>query len=113
VRFFFGLMWPPGHHRAGATADDPQQPSALIVVDLADAYSFCHPHSLMAAQAGNKTGFAHVRGQRSVKGCSAPTAPWCHSARRMQARGHRSRPCVASRSRIFRRPGVSLLSSMS
>jgi len=38
-------------------------------------------------------------------------APMCHSSRRMQARGHRSRPCAASRRRISRRPGVRLLSS--
>lgn len=108
------LSPPPGHHRAGATADDPQHPSALIVVDLADAYSFCHPHSLMAAQAGEET---RLRSRPETAFCSghvpALTTPWCHSARRMQARGHRSRQCAASRSRIFRRPGVSLLSSMS
>jgi hypothetical protein len=40
----------PGHHRPGAAADDPQQSSALVVIDLTDAYSFCHPHSVMAAR---------------------------------------------------------------
>ncbi|MEY9490902.1 hypothetical protein RKD26_006781 [Streptomyces calvus] len=33
---------PPGHHRPGATADDPQQPSALVIVDLAYTYSLGH-----------------------------------------------------------------------
>src|SRR6266487_6383260 len=37
---------PPGHHRPGAPADDPQQAPPLVVIDLADAYSFCHPDSL-------------------------------------------------------------------
>ncbi|WBO61704.1 hypothetical protein O1G22_01950 [Streptomyces camelliae] len=41
---YLGL--PPGHHPAGAPADDPQQAFALVVIDLADAYSFCHPDSL-------------------------------------------------------------------
>jgi hypothetical protein len=27
-------------------ADDPQQAPPLVVIDLADAYSFCHPDSL-------------------------------------------------------------------
>jgi hypothetical protein len=39
---------PPGHHRPGAPADDPQQPSALVVIDLTHVYSICHPHRLMA-----------------------------------------------------------------
>ncbi|EHK83635.1 hypothetical protein AK37_11391 [Rhodococcus pyridinivorans AK37] len=33
---------PPGHHRSGAAADDPYQPSAFVVIDLSHAYSFCH-----------------------------------------------------------------------
>jgi hypothetical protein len=37
---------PPGHHRPGAPADDPQQALSLVVIDLADAYSFCPPDSL-------------------------------------------------------------------
>lgn len=34
---------PPGLHRASAPADNPQQPSALVNVDLAYAYSSRHP----------------------------------------------------------------------
>lgn len=34
------------HHRPSTPADDPQQTPALVGPDLADAYSFCHPHSL-------------------------------------------------------------------
>jgi hypothetical protein len=40
------LRPPPGHHRPGASADDPQQAPPLVIIDIADAYSFCHPHSL-------------------------------------------------------------------
>lgn len=43
------LGTPPGHHRPGAPADDPKQPSALVIVDLAYTYtySFRHPDSVM------------------------------------------------------------------
>jgi hypothetical protein len=37
---------PPGHYRPRASTDDPQQALPLVVIDLADAYSFCHPDSL-------------------------------------------------------------------
>jgi len=33
---------PPGHHRPGAPADNPQQPPALVIVDLPDLHSFSH-----------------------------------------------------------------------
>nr|WP_308805608.1 hypothetical protein [Acrocarpospora corrugata] len=36
----------PGHHRAGASPDDPQQPVSFIVIDLAYANPFSHPKSL-------------------------------------------------------------------
>jgi hypothetical protein len=41
---------PPGHHRPGAPADDPQQPPTLVVIDLADTYSFGHQHSVPVAR---------------------------------------------------------------
>jgi hypothetical protein len=37
---------PPGHYRPAASPDDPQQALPLVVIDLSDAYSFCHPDSL-------------------------------------------------------------------
>ncbi|MFF2811343.1 hypothetical protein ACFVT2_30045 [Streptomyces sp. NPDC058000] len=40
------LRVPPCHHRAGALADDPQQPPALGIIDLTSPYSLCHAHSL-------------------------------------------------------------------
>jgi hypothetical protein len=33
---------PPGHHGTGTSADDPQQPSALVVIDLTDLHAFSH-----------------------------------------------------------------------
>ncbi|MFB6716823.1 MULTISPECIES: hypothetical protein [unclassified Streptomyces] len=36
----------PGHHRSGAPAEDPHQASTLVIIDLADAYPFCHLDSL-------------------------------------------------------------------
>jgi len=36
------LRTTPGHHRAAASADDPQQTPALVIIDLADSYPFCH-----------------------------------------------------------------------
>ena len=33
-----------------ASADDPQQPLALVVIDLAYAYSFCHPDRVTATR---------------------------------------------------------------
>jgi hypothetical protein len=27
-------------------ADDPQQAPPLVIIDIADAYSFCHPNNL-------------------------------------------------------------------
>lgn len=40
------LSPPPGHHRPLASADNPQQAPALIVINLPDLHTFGHPHSL-------------------------------------------------------------------
>jgi hypothetical protein len=32
---------------AGASADDPEQPPAFIVIALTNPYTFCHPDRLM------------------------------------------------------------------
>lgn len=33
---------PPGHHRPGSPADDPQQPPALVVINLPDPHALSH-----------------------------------------------------------------------
>jgi hypothetical protein len=75
--FATGMPWggqqhrlgpPPGHHRPGTPADNPQQPPALVVIDLADAYSFCHPDSLATPRHPDEhpNGASRQRGKRSL-----------------------------------------------
>jgi hypothetical protein len=40
-----------GDHRTSAFADDPRQPSALFITDLAYAYACCHRGSLTVTHA--------------------------------------------------------------
>jgi hypothetical protein len=40
----YHLRSPPGHHRPPAAAHDPQQPTALVIIDLTDPYTFSHPN---------------------------------------------------------------------
>src|SRR5690606_8674563 len=40
---------PPGHHRSGATADDPHQPLTFVIVEFSHSYSFCHSTRLADA----------------------------------------------------------------
>ena len=39
----------PGHHRAAAPADDPQQPPPFIVIELPYSHTLGHPHTLTEA----------------------------------------------------------------
>jgi hypothetical protein len=51
----------PGHHCPGSPADDPKQPSAFVIVDLAHTYSFCHPDRVTATRrpAQHRDGASH------------------------------------------------------
>lgn len=40
------LRPPPGHHRTGSPADNPQQPPALAVIDLPDTHVLSHTTGL-------------------------------------------------------------------
>lgn len=42
VRLAIFLGRPPGHYRTRAPADDPQQPPALVVINLPDLHPFSH-----------------------------------------------------------------------
>ncbi|MFD7337823.1 hypothetical protein ACFV98_17700 [Streptomyces violascens] len=46
----------------------PQQAPALVVVDLVDAYSLCHPHSLAARAARDRhlNGASHHHGAKAL-----------------------------------------------
>ncbi|SCF61992.1 hypothetical protein GA0115254_108115 [Streptomyces sp. Ncost-T10-10d] len=57
---------PPGHHRPGPPADDPQKPPPLIVIDLSDTHSFCHPNRMTPTRRRHSTRMArHITtGQR-------------------------------------------------
>jgi hypothetical protein len=77
---------PPGHHRSGTPADDPQQAPPLVIIDLTDAYSFCHPDSLATPHRPNQhpNGASPHTGQRFSDAALARTlepAPGPHEPR--------------------------------
>lgn len=75
---------PPGHYRPGSPADDPKQPSAFVIVDLAYTYSFREPERVTATRrpAQHRDGASHHN--RANVACYY--AGWCKTMARTAPR---------------------------
>src|SRR6266567_3832488 len=62
----YHLRPPSGHHRPSGSADGPQRPLPLSIIDLAYAYSFCHQQSLTVTRPRPPSGRCHVTAGRTL-----------------------------------------------